>query len=188
MDEKNCYLVLEFVDGVDLSEFIIDGYKLREKEVKHVMQQLSSTIEYLHSIHICHRDIKLDNIMVNTDTFDIKLIDFGFSTKFSDRGNLKGKIGTPYYVAPEVLKGVYGKECDMWSLGVMTYYMITGDPPFHAESDSELFDAIIKADVTYTKKQLKDISKEAQDFISRLLVKTPDFRMTAQECLEHPWL
>ncbi len=98
------------MDGVDLSDLIIDGYKLRETEVKHILRQITSTIEYLHSIHICHRDIKLDNIMVNTKTFDIKLIDFGFATKFSERDHLKGKIGTPYYVAPEVLKGNYGKE------------------------------------------------------------------------------
>ena len=81
--------------------------------------------------------------MVNPDTLEIKLIDFGFSTKFSDRERLKGKIGTPYYVAPEIIKGFYGKECDMWSIGIMTYYMLVGDPPFNAESDNELFENIV---------------------------------------------
>ncbi|CAI2373779.1 unnamed protein product [Moneuplotes crassus] len=188
MDDKKVYLVLEYVDGVDLSDFIVDGYKLREKEVKYILQQMTSTIEYLHSIHICHRDIKLDNIMVNTDTFDIKLIDFGFSTNFSELDHLNCKCGTPYYVAPEVLKGSYGKECDMWSIGIMTYYMLTGEPPFHSDSDSKLFDSIIKDEVMYPTKVWYNISSEARDFIEKLLIKDCKKRMTAEESLEHEWL
>lgn len=96
--------------------------------------------------------------MINPDTLEIKLIDFGFATKCNDRERLKGKIGTPYYVAPEVLKGTYGKECDMWSLGIMTYYMLIGDPPFNAESDSELFETIIMTDVPYHQDYWSNVS------------------------------
>jgi calcium-dependent protein kinase len=143
MDDEKLYLVFEYVDGSDLSDYITESIKIGEEKTIKILQQICSTINYLHSIHICHRDIKLDNIMVNPDTLEIKLIDFGFSTKFSDRERLKGKIGTPYYVAPEIIKGFYGKECDMWSIGIMTYYMLVGDPPFNAESDNELFENIV---------------------------------------------
>lgn len=187
-DELNLYLVFEYVDGVDLSDYITERIKISESKAIHVLKQIVSTIEYLHSIHICHRDIKLDNIMVNTENFEIKLIDFGFATKFTDRERLKGKIGTPYYVAPEVISGTYGKECDMWSIGIMTYYMLVGDPPFNAESDSELFDNIITNDVVYNHPDWKKISPEAIDFIQKLLNKDQYKRMTAKEAISHPWL
>lgn len=188
MDERKLYLVFEFIDGVDLSDYITERRRLSEEKAVFILQQICSTINYLHSIHICHRDIKLDNIMINPDTLETKLIDFGFATKCSDRERLKGKIGTPYYVAPEVLKGTYGKECDMWSLGIMTYYMLVGDPPFNAESDNELFDSIMHTDVPYLKKDWSNISPEAFDFVQKLLIKDPSKRLTAYEALNHPWL
>lgn len=187
-DEKKLYLVFEYIDGIDLSDYITENVKLDEEKAVWILRQICRTINYLHSIHICHRDIKLDNIMINPETLEIKLIDFGFATKFSDRERLKGKIGTPYYVAPEVLKGTYGKECDMWSMGIMTYYMLVGDPPFNAEDDNELFETIINNPVPYLTKDWKHISEEAANFVHRLLVKDPERRMTAEESLNHPWL
>lgn len=188
MDHKKLYLVFEYVDGLDLSDYILENTKISEEKAIKILKQICSTINYLHSIHICHRDIKLDNIMVNPETLKIKLIDFGFATKFSDRERLKGKIGTPYYVAPEILKGTYGKECDMWSIGIMTYYMLVGDPPFNAESDNELFDNIVSNEVQYAPKIWSNISEEAQDFVRNLLIKDPESRMTATKAMSHPWL
>lgn len=109
-DETKLYLVFEYIDGVDLSDYITERIKISEEKASYILHQICSTIDYLHSIHICHRDIKLDNIMINPETLEIKLIDFGFATKFSERERMKGKIGTPYYVAPEVISGSYGKE------------------------------------------------------------------------------
>jgi calcium-dependent protein kinase len=189
-DDTKLYLVFEYVPGMDLSDYITENIKISEEKSVYILQQIWSTINYLHSIHICHRDIKLDNIMINPDNLEIKLIDFGFATKFSEREKLKGKIGTPYYVAPEILKGTYGKECDMWSIGIMTYYMLVGDPPFNAESgrDQELFDIIITNPVPYQKEDWSDVSKDWFDFVQKLLEKNPYKRMTALEAIDHPWL
>ena len=144
--------------------------------------------------------------MVNPDTYEIKLIDFGFATKFDGQGGLNGKIGTPYYVAPEVIKGTYGKECDMWSIGIMTYYMLIGEPPFSSDSSTELymgadnkpytkmkefdllFDNIVNLDVPYDHHEWERCSPEAIDFVQKLLVKNPHKRMTAEEAMEHPWI
>ena len=126
--------------------------------------------------------------MINQKTLEIKLIDFGFATKCSDRTKLKGKIGTPYYVAPEVITGTYGKEWDMWSIGIMTYFMLVGDPPFNAESDNELFENITTDHVYYNPKDWKLISSEWKDFVQRLLCKNPEKRMTAKEAVVHPWI
>mmetsp|Transcript_28106 Transcript_28106/g.27915 ORF Transcript_28106/g.27915 Transcript_28106/m.27915 type:complete len:95 (+) Transcript_28106:160-444(+) len=76
----------------------------------------------------------------------------------------------------------------MWSIGIMAYYMLTGNPPFHPESDSELFNSIMKDEVLYPQKVWESISPEAKDFIEKLLIKDPSKRMTAEESLEHPWL
>jgi calcium-dependent protein kinase len=187
-DEIKLYLVFEYVDGIDLSDYITEHIKISESKAIHILKQIVNTIDYLHSIHICHRDIKLDNIMVNLDNLETKLIDFGFATTINERGRLKGKIGTPYYVAPEVISGTYGQECDMWSIGIMTYYMLVGDPPFNAESDSELFDNIVHNEVPYHQKHWEQISPEAVDFIQKLLNKDQHKRMTAKEAISHPWL
>lgn len=188
MDEKKLYLVFEFIDGIDLSDYITERIKISEDKAAYILQQICSTINYLHSIHICHRDIKLDNIMINAETLEIKLIDFGFATKIGDKDKLKGKIGTPYYVAPEVISGSYGKECDMWSIGIMTYYMLVGDPPFNAESDNELFDSIVWTEVPYLEKDWKHISPEGVDFVQKLLTKSPEKRMKPQDALRHVWM
>lgn len=187
-DDEKLYLVFEYVEGLDLSDYIMERRRVDEKKAAFILQQICSTINYLHSINICHRDIKLDNIMINPETLEIKLIDFGFATKCNDRERLKGKIGTPYYVAPEVLKGTYGKECDMWSLGIMTYYMLIGDPPFNAESDSELFETIIMTDVPYHQDYWSNVSPLWMDFLKKLLVKEPEYRLTAREAACHPWI
>jgi len=180
MDKKRLYLVLDYIDGVDLSDYIWESGRLSERKAKYILHQIVETINYLHSIHICHRDIKLDNIMINEDTLKITLIDFGFATKFDEKDPLKDKWGTPYFIAPEVMKGTYGKEWDMWSIGIMAYYMLSGALPFDKDKDWVLSDGGIK--------KIDSISYEAKDFVKNLLIKDPKKRMTAKEALNHSWL
>jgi calcium-dependent protein kinase len=125
-DIKYLYIVMEFVDGKELFEYVVEHTKINELDSAKIAKQLIATVKYLNSLNICHRDIKPENILINPTSLHVKLIDFGLSTYFSDFSQLITKVGTPYYVSPEVLKGSYNKQCDMWSIGVITYILLTG--------------------------------------------------------------
>ena len=101
---------MEFCKGKELFEYVVEHTKINERDSAFIIKQLLKTIKYLNSLNICHRDIKPENILINPKNLDVKLIDFGLSTYFSDFNELMTKVGTPYYVAPEVLKGSYNKQ------------------------------------------------------------------------------
>jgi calcium-dependent protein kinase len=96
-------------------------------------------------------------------------------------------LGTPYYVAPEVLKGDYNEKCDVWSLGAISYIMLSGEPPFNGNSNHEIFNKVINSEVSFEKKKWKQVSQNCIDFISKCLIKNPDYRFSASEASEHPW-
>jgi len=109
-DETKLYIVMENVEGRELFDFVVKKHKLLESEASIIVKQMLKTIKYLNEIKLCHRDLKPENIIINPDTLHIKIIDFGLSAFYSDFGLLTTKVGTPYYVAPEVLNKCYGKE------------------------------------------------------------------------------
>lgn len=109
-NEEKLYLVMEYVEGMELFDFVAERFKLKESEAIDIIEQLVKVIKYLNALGICHRDLKPENIIINPRTQKIKLIDFGLSAYFSDSSQLESKVGTPYYVAPEVLDGNYNKE------------------------------------------------------------------------------
>lgn len=109
-DFKFLYIVMEFVDGKELFEYVVEHTKINELDSAKITKQLIATVKYLNSLNICHRDIKPENILINPKSLHIKLIDFGLSTYFNDFSKLTTKVGTPYYVSPEVLKGSYSKQ------------------------------------------------------------------------------
>lgn len=102
-DEKALYIVMEYIEGIELFQYIIERVKIAEQNSSIIVKQLLKTIKYLNSLSICHRDIKPENILINPSSLQIKLIDFGLSTYFSESRQLNTKVGTPYYVSPEVL-------------------------------------------------------------------------------------
>ena len=137
-----------------------------------------------------HRDLKPENVLLEASKeFDqIKVIDFGTALAYKAQEKQKETIGTPYYIAPEVLKKDYGKECDIWSLGVMAYIILSGIPPFNGGSDSEIMSAIKTGKFDFKAPVWKQISQEAKDFITQLLTYDPKKRPTAAQALAHHWI
>lgn len=150
------YIILDYVKGTSLLTLSTERPKniFKVNEVRRIFKQVTEALHYLHSRNICHRDIKLDNILIEDDTRMIKLIDYGFSVVVNgDRGRLKIFCGTPSYMAPEIVKrgeSYEGKPVDMWALGVLLYVMLSGGLPFRAPTEPELFEKIKSGNYTDT--------------------------------------
>jgi calcium-dependent protein kinase len=153
------------------------------------MEKLISAIRYLHSQDIIHRDLKPDNFIYKTKdpNSELKIIDFGLSTKIERGSKLKDIVGTPAYLAPEVLLGNYGKSADSWSLGVIMFVMLTGRHPFQGYKGKELFKAILKQPIDEEEADWCTLSSDAKDLLRRLLEKSSRDRIKLDEALSHPW-
>jgi len=133
------------------------------------MKSLFQAINHCHAQNIVHRDIKPDNIMI-TSTNTVRLIDFGLSKASRSNKQLTTVAGTPYYMAPEVLDGAYGKGADLWSLGVLLYTLVCGYLPFQGSSAADVFRKIKEADYHFNHDEFRNVSDECKDLISKLLV------------------
>jgi len=143
-DDFNYYIVTEFCTGGELLSFIVKERGINDWQAAFIMKQLLSAVNYCHSRGIVHRDLKVENILVkdvSPSTSDeeyghkrinIKLIDFGISCRIKPKEKLHKFFGTPYYMAPEVIKRDYNEKCDLWSCGVILYVIMCGYPPFRA--------------------------------------------------------
>ena len=179
------FIVMEYVCG-DLLGFIRKRSKLSESVSKIIFKQLIEGLKYIHKKHFVHRDIKLDNILIDL-TNTIKICDFGVSKHFDDKNEIMfDHCGTPAYIAPEIFEhtGYKGPACDIWSAGVTLYYMLAGEQPFKAGSISEL-EKIIKAGDF---KEIEGVSKEANNLLSKILQVNPKARLSLDEILNHKWL
>jgi calcium-dependent protein kinase len=161
-----------------------------EKDAAKIFQQLISAIVYCHDNGIVHRDLKPENLLYINEGDEInnpiKVIDFGLSRNFDPKSKMNTKVGTAYYVAPEVLEGNYTEKCDVWSAGVILYILLSGEPPFNGANDREIYKAISKMIYQFPYNKWKKISKNAIDLIEKCLV-PEDKRISAKEVLEHPW-
>jgi len=192
IDTKNClFIVTELVTGGELFDKIVELGNYSEKDAAMLVTKIVSAIDYLHDINIVHRDLKPENLLLKdpNSLHEIKLADFGLSKIVGTKVMMQTACGTPGYVAPEVLNATgYDKEVDMWSIGVITYILLCGFPPFYNDSLPELFEQIMKADYDFPEEYWKDISEDAKDFIRKLLVVNPSKRLTGKEALKHRWL
>ena len=183
--ETHIFIVMEYVCG-DLLGFIRKRAKLSESVSKIIFKQLIEGLKYIHKKHYVHRDIKLDNILIDL-TNTIKICDFGVSKHFDDKNEIMyDHCGTPAYIAPEIFEhtGYKGPACDIWSAGVTLYYMLAGEQPFKAGSITEL-EKIIKAGEF---KEIEGVSKEANNLLSKILQVNPKSRLSLDEILNHKWL
>ncbi|XP_047443898.1 myosin light chain kinase family member 4 isoform X2 [Mugil cephalus] len=184
-------LVMEYVEGGELFDRIIDeNYNLTELDTVLFIRQICEGLQYMHKMYILHLDLKPENILcVSRATNKIKIIDFGLARRYKPREKLKVNFGTPEFLAPEVINYEFVSfPTDMWSLGVITYMLLSGLSPFLGDDDNETLNNILACQWNFEEEEFTDISDEAKDFITRLLVKSKSWRMSATESLRHPWL
>ena len=192
--QRSLYLVMEECKGGEIFDRIIEHIQSKqmysEKDAAEMFLQVMSSIEYCHNNGICHRDLKPENLLYLNKGPEknnpIKVIDFGLSQVISSEKKLSTKVGTAYYVAPEILQGDYTEKCDIWSAGVILYIFLSGDPPFNGPSDSAIYSKIATMKFSFPEKKWKSISKEAKDLINHMLAPEKE-RYTAKQVLEHPW-
>lgn len=188
-DQFYFHIVMELCKGKEVFDRIIEEGHLNEQKVANIVYKVLSAISYCHAKGITHRDLKPENILFESPEPDaeIKLIDFGLSRKYNSHEKMHTILGTPYYVAPEVLKGEYDEKCDIWSIGAISYIMLSGDPPFNGNSNNDIFNKIMNEELSFNKEKWINISKEARDFIKKCMTKTPDKRLSASKMIEHTW-
>lgn len=184
-DEQNIYLVSELYTGGELFDRIVELKKFTEHDAANILLPILQAVMYLHSQKVVHRDIKPENIMFESKSPNalVKLVDFGTSCHF-DTSKLTTRFGTPYYIAPEVLKRDYSEKCDIWSVGVIMYIMLAGKAPFDGKNDSEILEKVVNG--VYDPFPLS-VSNEAKDLLGKLLEYDQKKRLSAQEACTHPW-
>jgi len=190
IDYKYIHIVMQMCTGGELFDRIVKLEKFSEKDAAELMKKILSAVQHLHEHNICHRDLKPENFLFknNKENAEIKIIDFGLSKKFSKQeSSMTTIVGTPFYVAPEVLSGKYDTQCDLWSCGVILFVLLCGYPPFDGDSNKEIFRAILKSKLEFDEDEWGKISEEAKDLISKLLMKDPKKRITIDKALKHDW-
>lgn len=191
-NKTDVILILELVSGGELFDFLAEKESLSEEEATQFLKQILDGVHYLHSKNIAHFDLKPENIMLldkNVPNPRIKLIDFGIAHQIKEGNEFKNIFGTPEFVAPEIVNyEPLGLEADMWSIGVITYILLSGASPFLGETKQETLTNISAVNYDFDEEYFSNTSELAKDFIRRLLVKDPKKRMTIQDSLEHPWI
>ena len=181
------YLIMEYIHGKELFDYIIENRKLDELEACKFFQQIISGVEYLHKLKVVHRDLKPENLLLDTKTKDLKIVDFGLSNLYKNTKNqmLKSACGSPSYAAPEMLNGKEYKAppVDIWSSGVILYAMLCGYLPFEDDDNEELYKKICSGKFTIP----AFVSDPAKDLIKKILVTDPSHRIGIYQIKNHPW-
>ncbi|XP_026508530.1 myosin light chain kinase 2, skeletal/cardiac muscle [Terrapene carolina triunguis] len=188
---REIVLFMEFVEGGELFERIIDeDYHLTEVDCMVFVRQICDGITFMHQMRVLHLDLKPENILCVTSTGHmVKIIDFGLARRYNPREKLKVNFGTPEFLSPEVVNyDQVSYSTDMWSLGVITYMLLSGLSPFLGDDDTETLNNVLEAKWYFDEEAFEGISDEAKDFVSNLIIKQKSGRMSAAKCLQHPWL
>ena len=181
------YLILECANGITLKSYMKNqlNQRLNEVKTKKIFIQLISALSYLHNKNICHRDIKLENIIIN-EKMNIKIIDLGLGIHFQQNKKLNLYCGTPFFMAPEILKKkeYFGPSVDVWSAGIVLYNLLCGKLPFKALNEKHLIQIISNGYIDFP----NFISNDAKDLIKKMLCVNPLYRISSNDILKHQWL
>ncbi|XP_067904860.1 myosin light chain kinase 2, skeletal/cardiac muscle [Heterodontus francisci] len=184
-------LVMEYLDGGELFERIVDeSYSLTELDAMVYVKQICEGIYYMHHMYVLHLDLKPENILcVDQNGNQVKIIDFGLARRYKPREKLRVSFGTAEFLPPEIVNFEHVSfPTDMWSLGVVTYMLLSGLSPFLGDSDAETLSNILTTICSFDDEAFENVSEEAKDFISNLLIREKSGRLSAAQCLKHPWL
>ncbi|CAD8199555.1 unnamed protein product [Paramecium pentaurelia] len=189
-DNKNIYIVTELCTGGELFDKIQDQQAFSERKAAETMKQILSAVNYLHKSKIVHRDLKPENILyeANKPQALLKIVDFGTSRVFESGYKMNQKLGTPYYIAPEVLERKYDEKCDVWSCGVILYILLCGLPPFNGETEQEILESVREGDLTFEGEEWSQVSYEAKLLIKKMLERDPKRRISAEQAQRDPWI
>ena len=189
--KEDYYIITDYCKYGQLFDKIQHVAPFEEKQAAYIIYQLLSAVHFCHSSNIIHRDLKPENILIEAvkpDNFlDIKVIDFGTAKVFEKNKSMNRKIGSSYYMAPEVLRKNYTEKCDMWSVGVILYILLSRYPPFNGKNDEEIYENIMIGEYDLENPPFDKISKPAKSLISKLLDKNPVTRLSAEQALKHDW-
>ncbi|KAF4694650.1 hypothetical protein FOZ60_007617 [Perkinsus olseni] len=189
-DETSVRLVMEACTGKELFERLASKKRYGEQDAAQVTRQMLDAVHYCHKQNICHRDLKLENWVYadSSENAPLRLIDFGFSKVFTQNQPMTAMHGTVYYVAPEVLEGSYDSKCDVWSIGVIVYMILSGAPPFGGATDAQIINNVKNGRFSFEGPRWAGISDSAKAFITSLLQRDPSKRPSAVEASKHEWI
>lgn len=186
-DAESLHLVMELCSGGRLIDEMSRNGCYSEQQAAKLIKELIMVIKYCHEMGVIHRDIKPENIL-RTSTGQLKLADFGLSMRVAKGQNLSGVVGSPAYVAPEVLAGTYSEKVDVWAAGVLLHALLIGVLPFRGESVEAIFEAIKQVQLDFHSEKWQSISGLAKDLLSRMLSRDAGKRLSPEEVLSHPWI
>ncbi|XAR67448.1 Non-specific serine/threonine protein kinase [Bertholletia excelsa] len=189
-DKNYVHLVMELCAGGELFDRIIAKGHYSERAAASICRAIVNVVHVCHFMGVMHRDLKPENFLLSdkSEKAMLKATDFGLSVFIEEGKVYRDVVGSAYYVAPEVLRRSYGKEADVWSAGVILYILLSGVPPFWAETERGIFDAVLKGEIDFVSDPWPSISSGAKDLVRRMLTRDPKKRITSAQVLEHPWL
>ncbi|KMZ67218.1 Calcium-dependent protein kinase [Zostera marina] len=189
-DDKCVYIVMELCGGGELFDRIIKKGHYSEKAAARIFKVVVKMVQACHSLGVMHRDLKPENFLFLSKDDDsvLKATDFGLSIFYRPGEIYSEVVGSPYYVAPEVLLKSYGPEIDVWSAGIILYILLSGVPPFWAENEAGIFKEILKGPLDLESEPWPEVSQSAKDLIKKMLERNPKKRYTVHDVLCHPWI
>lgn len=189
-DARQIYLVMELCTGGELFEAVLQRGSFSEQDAADLLAQILTMVAQCHLKGVIHRDIKPENLLfAEPKSLVLKLTDFGLSEFFSSPSQrFTDVVGSAYYVAPEVLRRQYTAACDVWSVGIIGYILLSGRPPFWSQTETGIFNEILKTDPDFAADPWPRISADARSLVQSLLAKDPRARPTAAQALSHPFI